>query len=292
VPKDVRFSYLLRVNGDPLRPDPLNARHFGGRSVAESPQASPQPWIAENPGVPKGRLTHHTVRSLFLQEDRSFGIYTPPEYEPQSNEESLVIVFDGEMYGDSEDALIPTPRILDNLIAARRIPPTVALLVDNMSQKARDRDLRCSPAFEKFITQELLPWVRAHYRISGKPSDIVVAGSSDGGLFATFAALHNSGLFGNVLDQSADLFYSPDSKPALNPYTRDGGWLTRQFVTAHLLPLQFYLEVGLLEAGLTNPVAEHSVTYSEFSGGHDPLSWRNSFGDGLIALLGHRPSRR
>jgi enterochelin esterase-like enzyme len=178
----------------------------------------------------------------------------------------------------------------------------VALLVDNMTQKARDRDLRCSTIFEKFVTQELLPWVRTHYRISRKPSDVVVAGSRDGGLFAIFVALHNSGLVGNVLAQSADLFYSPDSKATLNAYTRDGGWLTRQFVTAHLLPLQFYLEVGLLEAGLTNPVAAHRrlrdaleakgyiVTYSEFSGGHDPLSWRNSFGDGLIALLG--PSRR
>jgi hypothetical protein len=135
VPKDVRFSYLLRVNADSLRSDPLNARHFGGRSVAESPSASPQPWITEKAGVPKGRLTRHTVLSLFLQEDRSFGIYTPPGYEPQGNEESLVIVFDGEMYGDAEDALIPTPRILDNLIAARRIPSTVALLVDNMSRR-------------------------------------------------------------------------------------------------------------------------------------------------------------
>jgi enterochelin esterase-like enzyme len=127
-------------------------------------------------------------------------------------------------------------------------------------------------------------------------------GRATEGLFATFVALHNSGLFGNVLAQSADLFYSPDFKATLNAYTRDGGWLSRQFVTAHLLPLQFYLEMGLLEAGLTNPVAEHrrlrdvlepkgySVTYSEFSGGHDPLSWHNSFSDGLIALLG--PSQR
>ena len=32
-PKDARFTYLLRVNGGPLQPDPLNDRRFGGRSV-------------------------------------------------------------------------------------------------------------------------------------------------------------------------------------------------------------------------------------------------------------------
>ena len=215
----------------------------------------------------------------------------------------MVIVFDGEMYGDAEDALIPTPRILDNLIAARRIRSSVAVLVDNMSQVARDRDLKCSAPFENFVSQELLPWVRAHYQVSKNASDVVIAGSSDGGLSAVCAALHNPGLFGNVLAQSADLYYSPESKPALNAYTCDGGWLAGQFIEANLLPLRFYLEVGLLEAGLSNPVAEHrrlrdvlkakgySVTYSEFSGGHDAFSWRNSFGDGLIALLRDRSSR-
>jgi enterochelin esterase-like enzyme len=303
LPKDARFSYLLRVNGGPLRPDPLNARRFGDRSVAESPDAPPQQWIAEGAGIAKGQLTHHTVRSLFLQEDRSIGIYTPPGYDARGKKEPLVIVFDGEMYGDAQGALIPTPRILDNLIAAKRIPLTVALLVDNMSQRARDRDLKCSTAFLNFVAQELLPWARAHYHVSSEPSDIVLVGSSDGGLFAAFAALQHPELFGNVLAQSANLFYSPESKLTLNVYTRDGGWLARQFVTAPLLPLQFYLEVGLLEAGLTNPVAEHrrlrdvleakgyTVNYSEFSGGHDPLAWRNSLGDGLIALLVHRTSR-
>jgi hypothetical protein len=119
VPKNVRFSYLLRVNGGPLLPDPLNPHIFGERSVAESPNAPPQPWVAEKPAVPKGGLRLQTIRSHFLQEDRSFGIYTPPGYEPGGKAQSLVIVFDGEMYGDAKDALIPTPRILDNLICGK-----------------------------------------------------------------------------------------------------------------------------------------------------------------------------
>src|SRR5262249_9414403 len=105
------------------------------------------------------------------------------------------------------------------------------------------------------------------------------------------------------LSQSANVFYSPNQKPSPNPYARDSGWLISKFVTAGLLPIRFYLEVGMLEAGVVNPVAEHrrlrdvleaqeySFTYSEFSGGHDYLTWRNSLGNGLIALLGSRETR-
>jgi Putative esterase len=130
--------------------------------------------------------------------------------------------------------------VLDNLIATHRIPPTMAVLVDNMSQKLRDRDLRCSTAFERFILQEVLPWMRRHYRVSSKPSDVVITGSSDGGLFAIFAGLHDPAAFGNVLAQSSDLFYSPTDEPTLNAYTRDGGWLTRKFMTKLRLPLRVF----------------------------------------------------
>lgn len=161
-PKDARFTYLLRVNGGPLQPDPLNDRRFGGRSVAESPHAAPQPWIVERPDTPRGQLTRHTLQSRVLGEERSIGVHTPAGYSTRGPHLALVIVFDGEMYGNAADALIPTPRVLDNLLAAKRIPATVAVLVNNMSQDARNRDLRCSAAFGDFLATELLPYKFGH----------------------------------------------------------------------------------------------------------------------------------
>jgi hypothetical protein len=35
----------------------------------------------------------------------------------------------------------------------------------------------------------------------------------------------------------------------------------------------------------------YQVHYAEFSGGHHALSWRGTFGDALIALIGQRPPR-
>src|SRR5262245_32816998 len=278
VPKDARFGYAFGVNGAPFQPDPLNPRVFAHRSVAELPDAPPQRWIAERPDVPKGVLAEHTVPSKILKEDRSVAVYTPPGYDPKATACGLLIVFDGEAYGSAADALVPTPTILDNLLSEKKIPPLVAVLVD--SQKTRGRDLQCSAPFADVLAQELVPWVGANYRVSEKPAQVILAGSSDGGLCAAYAAWKHPRVFGNVLSQSGNFAYVPNPGPSANVYTRESGWLTRQFVTTPCLHLRFYLEVGTLEAGsVVNPVAEHrrlrdvleakgySVTYSEFSGG-------------------------
>src|SRR5262249_43490359 len=163
------FTYLLQVNGGSPQPDPLNARRFGGRSVAELPDAAPQPWITERSDTPRGQLTHHTLQSRILHEERSIGVYIPPANGVGVRRASLLFVFDGEMYGSTADSLVPTPRVLDNLIAATRIPATIGVLVNNMSQNARDRDLRCSAPFGDFLATELVPWVRARYPVTDDP---------------------------------------------------------------------------------------------------------------------------
>jgi enterochelin esterase-like enzyme len=38
------------------------------------------------------------------------------------------------------------------------------------------------------------------------------------------------------------------------------------------------------------PAKGYSVHYSEFTGDHDPVNWRGSFADGLIALSGTTPA--
>ena len=303
VPSDVRFTYMLRVNDGDLQLDPLNPRRFAGRSAAEAPDAPTQTWAKERNEVPRGELTHHKFRSQVLQEERSFGVYTPAGYATRTTPLPLLVVFDGEVYGNAADAPVPTATILDNLIDAKKVPPISAVLVDNMNQAARDRDLKCSRSFQRFLTDELLPWVRERYGVSKRAADVILAGSSDGGLCALCTAESSPNVFGAVLSQSANLSYSPLAKPALNVFTRESGWITRQFVLAPRTPLRFYLEVGLLEAGVVNPVAEHrrlrdvleakgyQVTYSEYSGGHDYLNWRGSLASGLIALLGSRSNQ-
>jgi enterochelin esterase-like enzyme len=303
LPKDARFAYSLWVTQKIHRPgrasqpaqqviavtyppDPLNPHMFNDGPILELPEAPPQPWRIRKPEVPAGEVKSHVLQSDVLKEKRTVTVYTPPGYAPGRKDTRLLIFFDGEDY----QRLIPTPVILDNLIASKRIPPAIAVLVHN--QGTRFRDLRCSDAFAEFVVKELLPWTRGKYAVSADPQHVVVAGLSLGGLMAGYCALRYPDVIGNVLSQSGAFWFSPSGGG--NPMPEDG-WIATQFAVAPPRPIRFYMEVGRLEStGMIQNnrrlrdvlrARGYAVTYSEFNGGHDYLTWRGSLAEGLIVIL-------
>jgi len=118
-------------------------------------------------------------------------------------------VFDGVSYGalpDEAEAEVPTPTILDNLIAEKKIGQTVAILVWSMGK--RSRDLTGSKPFSDFVADELVPWARSHYNVTPGPNAVVVAGSSFGGYGATYSAFTHPEAIGNVISQSGSYWIS------------------------------------------------------------------------------------
>jgi enterochelin esterase family protein len=295
VPATSRFLYNFARPGKRQIYDPLNPRRFTSSSYVELPAAPPQSWIVMQPDVPKGALSHEKLRSENLKEERPVAIYTPPGYDPKNGSYGLLVLFDGQ---DCRGR-IPIPTILDNLLAAKKIRPLVAILVDNLNEESRDRDLQCYPPFTDFVAKELVPWARQRYRFSVDPERTVVGGVSLGGLNAAYCALRYPEVFGNVLSLSGAFGYFPGwEDPGATDYS-PSGWLIQQFVTTRKLPIRFYLEAGLFENGCPDPLLTqnrrmrdvleakgYSVVYSEFAGGHEFLSWRGSVADGLIALAG------
>ncbi len=310
-PADVRAWYRLSPN-DSLQPstdwaartaafipDPLNPRRYvvaGSAdnpvaprdevwSVVELPRTPPQPWVQRRPNVPAGRVAAHRMHSAILDNDRSVWVYTPPGYDPSGAPYALLILFDGFIYTH----VIPTPTVLDNLLAEGRIPPVIAVMVNSPDSEARLRELSCYPPLVDFLADELLPWVRQHYHVTVQPSRAVVGGSSLGGLTAAFAALRRPDLFGNVLSQSGSYWRPP-------PGDAEPHWLARQFEAAPRLPLRFYLDVGVLESEGQRRANDYMrdvlqgkgypVRYTEFPGGHTFLCWQGTLSDGLLALLG------
>lgn len=289
-----RCSYGFAGIGDKKSiNDPLGSRLVEGDSILELPGAPPQPWIRVQADVPKGFLKLHKLRSEILKEERAVSVYTPAGYDPEGSY-WVAVFFDGEAYR----SIVPTPTILDNLVAAKKIHPLVALFVD--SGETRDRDLQCSAPFAEFLAKELLPWARQHYRISPDPRQTIVGSSSYGGLGAAYCAFSYPEVFGNVLSQSGSFGYYPGwDRDSDRTDSSSYGWLIRQFVTTTKLPIRFYVEAGLFEThsprGLLaenrrmRDVLEakgYSIVYSEFAGGHEYLNWRGSLADGLIALAG------
>ena len=322
LPRDARCTYYLRVNAPrtevvyetaenftsdyPPRPDPLNPRAFEGSSLLEMPDAPPQKWAERRPGIARGTLTKHQVRSRILGQEREVEVYTPAGYNPGARPYHLLVLFDGELY-----TTIDLPVTLDNLIADRRIAPTVAVLVHNSAPYDRRRDLSCYDPFADFVATDLVQWVRRNYRVSADPRRAVIGGVSLGGLMACYMGLRYSRLFGNVLSQSGSLGASLDAvrnatkglgglESALaETYSEEPDWLVRQFARTRRLPLRFYLEAQRYDVGLYGAdilaasrhmrdvlrLKGYSVTHLEFNGGHDGYSQRGTVAGGLMSLL-------
>ncbi len=289
------------------RHDPLNPRTFvfppdqdnQGKqvidSVLELPAAPPQVWILPKPGVPAGQVKEFRLRSEILDNERRVWVYTPPGYTSAGKACGLLILFDGRTYAK----VIPTPTILDNLLAENLIPPLVTIMVETPEQ-TRYQELGCYPPFNEFLVQELVPWIRQHYHVTSDPGQTVVGGLSRGGLAAAFAGLRHPHIFGKVLSQSGAFWWRAKGTHAKDS-SQEFEWLTRQFAESEKQPLSFYLDVGLLEDWFESPPSilltnrhmrnvllakGYPVHYAEFNGGHESLCWRGTLADGLLALVG------
>lgn len=335
VPADARATYVLSPDdpdalGRPVRswtertatwgPDPFNPDHWSyppdpdGEAPAGDPQsrgmvwsrvdlpdAPPLTWSERYAGPPQGRLARHRRRAPGLspcpwlsadsQSTRRVWVYTPSGYRPTGQPHPLLLLLDGWDYLN----LIPTPTILDNLVASGRLPPLVAVFVEN-PVLVREDDLGCNPALLEFLSGELLPWVRQRYNVTREPSRTVIGGLSLGGLAASHAAVTRPDLFGKVLSQSASFWWKPHTAPEFE-------WLTGEMAARPHLQVRFHLSVGRLETW--TPVAEGAPTlllanrhvrevldtkgclagYTEFSGGHQWVCWEAALPEALTCLL-------
>jgi enterochelin esterase-like enzyme len=310
---DIRFTYSLVPNPIPQSlgysselqlQDPLNAKYVApgtnvGKSVVELPAAGKQPWILPNPAVPKGKLEEIEIESKVLSGQRRFWIYTPVGYDPKRVAPyPMLVCFDGWVYSRPE--FVPTPTILDNLIAAERIPPIVAVFIDQAPQPQRNIELTNNRSFLDFVANELLPQVRQRWRATSNSAATIVCGSSAGGLASAFFAFSRPNIFGNVLSQSGAFW------PGKEHSDSDHEWLTRQFESSPRLAIRFVLQVGALETGEPTPqngpsilktnrhlrdvlrAKGYDVQYDEIAGGHESISWRGGIAEGLIQLLNSR----
>ena len=293
-----------------IRPDPGNPHRLEfprdpdvphdvpvSLSVLELPGASSAKWGASR-GPSTWKEDVHRFRSRLLRNERTIWVSSPVGLTPLPAVCNVLLVFDGFTYRTT----VPTPRIVENLVAAGRLGPTVAVFVGT-GPDGRERELACQPAFADFLALELMPWLRRTYHLRTIPSRTVVAGSSLGGLMAAYAGMRHPREFGRVLAQSGAFLWKGPG------HESEGEWLTRQYAHAPRLPLEFFLDAGKLETAVQpgdgvslltsvrhfRDVLEargYRVNYFEFEGGHDYACWTDTLARGILELLAHRTAAR
>jgi enterochelin esterase family protein len=275
----------------------------------ELPGAPAQLWLRHS-GNPAGQLKSHQFRSEILKNERNVSVYTPPGYYARGRPYPLLVVFDGDAYTDA----IPTPAILDNLIAARKIPPVVAVFVNNVPSNQpyiRTLELSCNASFTRFLVAELVPWIRQNYHVARTPGTTAVGGASRGALAATCAALDHPGVFGNVFSQSGFFVYkdknwfkrvgngvAPDSASQEEKAWDEYGTVISEFVKRPRRAIRFYLEAGIFENTYHPSVLManrhlrdvllakgYTVQYEEFAGHHSPVNLRGSLATALMFVF-------
>ncbi|WP_230253505.1 alpha/beta hydrolase [Rhodopirellula halodulae] len=293
-----RRAILATAQRDPLNPnhEPANPTDiYDGVSVVTLPDAPSSHWSQASASTPNNTLLKGSVQTIqvhsdILNNDREVHLYRPVSYQPNAADNAMLIVFDGNRY--LEDVRLPT--ILDNLIAANKIPPTAAVLVTNPDPKQRGIELPCNEDFVRFLTDELMPVVHARSLHASRERTVLV-GASYGGLASSFAALKAPEKFGNVLSQSGSYWWSPGGEFGRNE-SSEPNWLIRQYVQSKRQPVRFVLQAGTFELP-SNILPDnrhfrncleakgYDVQYSEFVGGHGYFHWRHALPDGLMRVL-------
>jgi enterochelin esterase-like enzyme len=155
-----------------------------------------------------------------------------------------MIVQDGHAY------LNTLPIVLDNLIAARRVPPLVAILIDSGggdaqgSQRGLEYDT-LSGRYSDFIETEVLPRVEAEtaIRLTKDPEGRATMGVSSGAACAFTMAWFHPERYRRVLSYSGT-YVNQQSPP--NPEFPRGAWEFHATLIpgAARKPLRIWLEVG------------------------------------------------
>lgn len=333
LPSDARFSYRVGpdVDGRPraylsdsawrqkqslLTTDPLNAKQTPGpnemESVVELPDAPPQPWI-EPRDVPHGRLTQFAFKSTLLGNERTIQVYLPPGASDASRVSNVLVILDGEGVPDP----FPATVVLDNLIAARRLGPTAAIMIGN-APGARIGELWYSDAFVAAIRDEIVPEVRRRLRLPTCPAHCAIAGRSLGASAALFIAYRLPEVFSGVIAQSGGFLYprtsaqwviAPPPDALMEMGFPAGEWLTAQIAATKKRPLRVYLESGTFENVAYEPAEfpryaqstvlastrhlgdvlrakGYTLRYHEYNGSHRVLNWRGTFSDAVTFIFG------
>lgn len=205
VPQSSRFSYRLAPNVPQLdednwqeqrravlattQPDPLNHSSlfsqnddlFGAASTITLSKA-PSDHDTQDLGNPKGKVSDYIFKSQELKNKRKISIYQPNSIYSIADNAPVLILFDSDAYLSK----VPTPTILDNLIAEGKVPPMRMVFINTPVPSMREKELTPNQTYSDFMANEFKPWLCKAHSICPAAKDTILSGSSYGGLSSMY----------------------------------------------------------------------------------------------------------
>ena len=213
-----------------------------------------------NPGIARnefGTVDPNNPKTLIVEThpidyERQITVYVPAQYQ-RSTVAPFMVCHDGPK-GKPDMTL---PCILDNLIAQKRVPPMIAIMIANGGgdaqghQRGKEYDTM-SGVFAEYIETEVLPRVekRCDVKLTDDPDARAVMGNSSGGSAALIMAWYRTDLYRRVLTTSGTFI---NQQWPFNPETPDGAWGFHSSIipSSPRKPLRIFIAVG--DRDLLNP---------------------------------------
>jgi enterochelin esterase family protein len=157
------------------------------------------PETKAQPNVPHGTLTQQPdwKSKIFEGTNRHWWIYVPAQYDP-NKAACLFLIQDGQWTRGY------WPTVLDNMIAAKQIPVSIAVFVTPGTIQ-KDLDNRSieydtvSDRYPNMLADEILPEVYKRYNVRRDPAAHLIAGLSSSGISSFNAAWFRPDVFGKVV---------------------------------------------------------------------------------------------
>jgi enterochelin esterase-like enzyme len=224
-PADARLDYKLVIDESNWIVDPANSLQmwsgFGGmNSELRMPDYTYPQVTIRREEIPHGQLSDKlSIKSKHLGYDVNYRVYTPAGYDAQQYEAkqvaALPVVYatDGHEYAaDHQGSLVI---VLDNLIADKKLQPTITVFVDPRDGATgfnrRMDEYGENDNYIAFLADELVPRIDADYHTRRQPQGRVILGTSLGGLNSAWCGATRANVFGKVAVQSPADFakYAP-----------------------------------------------------------------------------------
>ena len=207
-----------------------------------------------NPGIARdvfGTVDPNNPKTLIVETHpidykRTISVYVPAQY-VSGTAAPFIVAHDGPGMGKPD---LNLARVLDNLIAQKRVPSMIAISISSGGgdaqghERGREYDT-LSGLYAEFIENEVLPLVEKNInvKLTKDPEGRATMGNSSGGSAALIMAWYHPELYHRVLTFSGTFV---NQQWPFNPETPDGAWgfHNKLIPESPVKPLRIWMAVG------------------------------------------------